>query len=249
MSVVQGPLQTTGPRDWKSHKSLGPEDQEILTSVGPGGQGSTGVPSPSEPPPKPAIPRVSSLHPAPPSVQPSAPPRLPPRPPYTEAAPWMDVNWRTVGRVARWYLKSSRSARRDPDYSGRPTPPPPRECRELWSLPDASTEVSQGPARHAGAASPSGAPQDFGSWHPRPTPEDSSFPGAPAAGHEDGGSGQTPLKQPLWNLLRRRGRSGSSTRTGKSPGGKRSAPASTRPSAARSPHLLPPGSRVTASCS
>lgn len=89
MFVVQGPPQRTGSGDWESRKSLEPEGREFPTSAGPGDQGSIGVPSPSKPPPKPAIPEGSSLHAAPPSVQPSAPPRLPPRPPYTEAAPWM----------------------------------------------------------------------------------------------------------------------------------------------------------------
>uniref|UniRef100_A0A667HAD2 AUP1 lipid droplet regulating VLDL assembly factor n=1 Tax=Lynx canadensis TaxID=61383 RepID=A0A667HAD2_LYNCA len=80
-------------------------------------------------------------------------------------------------------------------------------------------------------------------------PEDSTFPRAPAAGREDGGRGRTALKQQRWSLPRRWGRSGSLTRTGKSPGGKRSAPASTTAFGARSPRLSPPGSRVTASCS
>ena len=109
--------------------------------------------------------------------------------------------------------------------------------------------MAQGPARHAGTASPSGAPQDFGCRHPGRMPEDSTFPGAPAAGREDGGRGRTALKQQRWSLPRRWGRSGCLTRTGKSPGGKRSAPASTTAFGARSPRLSPPGSRVTASCS
>lgn len=146
--------------------------------------------------------------------------------------------WRAAGRGARRYLKSSRSTRGDQD-SRRPTPPPPCECRELWSLWDASSEVAQGPARHAGAASPSGAPRDFRFWHPWLTPGDSAFPGAPAAGHEDGGGGYTPLKQRRWNLPRRRGRSGSLTPTGKSPGGRRLAPAFTRPSAPDHPASRP----------
>ncbi|OWK10359.1 hypothetical protein Celaphus_00005786 [Cervus elaphus hippelaphus] len=45
-------------------------------------------------------------------------------------------------------------------------------------------------------------------------PEDSAFPRAPAAGREDGGIGQTTLKQRQWSLPRRRGRSGSLIRTG-----------------------------------
>ncbi|XP_012906643.1 lipid droplet-regulating VLDL assembly factor AUP1 isoform X2 [Mustela putorius furo] len=47
-------------------------------------------------------------------------------------------------------------------------------------------------------------------------PEDSAFPGAPAAGREDGGGGggRTVLRQQLWILPTRWGRSGSLTRTG-----------------------------------
>ncbi|XP_027971954.1 ancient ubiquitous protein 1 isoform X2 [Eumetopias jubatus] len=45
-------------------------------------------------------------------------------------------------------------------------------------------------------------------------PEDSAFPGAPAAGREDGGSGRTAIKRQQWILPRRWGRSGSLTRTG-----------------------------------
>ncbi|XP_059261750.1 lipid droplet-regulating VLDL assembly factor AUP1 isoform X3 [Mustela nigripes] len=47
-------------------------------------------------------------------------------------------------------------------------------------------------------------------------PEDSAFPGAPAAGREDGGGGggRTVLRQQLWILPPRWGRSGSLTRTG-----------------------------------
>ncbi|XP_047599881.1 lipid droplet-regulating VLDL assembly factor AUP1 isoform X1 [Lutra lutra] len=47
-------------------------------------------------------------------------------------------------------------------------------------------------------------------------PEDSAFPGASAAGREDGGGGdgRTVLKQQLWILPPRWGRSGSLTRTG-----------------------------------
>lgn len=119
-----------------------------------------------------------------------------------------------AGNTSIWDLKSPEVHAGTQD-SRRPTPPPPRECRELWSPRDASSEVAQEPARHAGTSSPSGAPQDFGSWHPGWMPKDSAFPGAPAAGREDGGGGgRTPLKQQLWSLPPHRGRSGSLTRTG-----------------------------------
>lgn len=160
----------------------------------------------------------------------------------------LDASGRTAGRGARRYLKSPEVHAGTKD-SGRPTPPPPRECRELWSQWDASYEVVKGPARHAGTASPSGAPQDFGSRHPGRMPEDSAFPRAPAAGCEDGGGvGPAPLKRRQWSLPRRRGRSGSLIRTGKIPRGKRPAPASSWPSAPDHPASRPPGSRVTASC-
>lgn len=125
----------------------------------------------------------------------------------------LDACWRTTGRGARRYLKSSRSARRDRG-AGEPTPPRPANAGYCGPR---GTRFLDGPrpARHAGTANPSGAPQDFGSQHPGRLPKDSAFPGGPAAGREDGGDGsQTLLKQQRWSLPRRQGRSGSLTRTG-----------------------------------
>lgn len=150
----------------------------------------------------------------------------------------LDACWRTTGRGARRYLKSSRSARRDRG-AGEPTPPRPANAGYCGPR---GTRFLDGPrpARHAGTANPSGAPQDFGSQHPGRLPKDSAFPGGPAAGREDGGDGsQTLLKQQRWSLPRRQGRSGSLTRTGKSPCRKRPAPASTRLSVPDHPPLVP----------
>ncbi|XP_078205163.1 lipid droplet-regulating VLDL assembly factor AUP1 isoform X7 [Callithrix jacchus] len=75
--------------------------------------------------------------------------------------------------------------------------------------------MGQGAAGHAGSASPSGAPQDFRSTHLGRIPKDSAFPGALAAGREDGGNdGRALLKLQEWSFPQPRGRRGSLTLTG-----------------------------------
>lgn len=102
-------------------------------------------------------------------------------------------------------------------------------------------------ARHAGNASPSGAPPGLRFWPPRGCPKTPPSQEPPRPCEDGGDSGPAFLKRLRWNHPQLRGRSGSLTRTGKRCGGKRPVSASCRlRRLIASP--LATGSRVTASC-
>lgn len=125
--------------------------------------------------------------------------------------------------------------------------PSDRSLSQSYTRSHTNTHIFPRAARHAGNASPSGAPPGLGFWLPCGCPQTPPSQEPPRPCEDGGDSGPAFLKQQRWNLPQLRGRSGSLTRTGKRCGGKRPVSASCRlRRLIASP--LATGSRVTASC-